>query len=132
MLDTHKEGAVFRILTDEADVVVHAEVQLLVKMRKEGLHDKETYMGVFKLCYLKCHAMLQASDRILSARGVIVIVRGSHNILFKNWVCPDQFKNGFVAEEQPGVIDVNAMIGYCTRKEIEGIKHSAHKTQMRG
>ena len=94
------------ILSSEVKQGVHAELQLLSKIL---IHKKATmestvaqdvfqqYIGISKLCCLKCRITIEAAKAILKFKksDIFINIRGQHDLNFQNWIEPKFLVNGF-------------------------------------
>lgn len=84
------------ILLLEKEQGVHAELQILSEILKlkEGkqLFQGDIYVGVSKRCCLECHRMLEATNTVLSTKGITIKFGGAHDASFSSgWVKPSIF-----------------------------------------
>lgn len=102
------------ILRTEKNLEVHAEMQMLSHIFstviKERLAQKRTknfkpqtiYIGISKLCCMRCGLMIEAANKVLEEKklNITLKVRGGHGLHFEKWESPEVFEKGYHAQEE--------------------------------
>lgn len=116
-----------KIITEEDEAGVHAEVQMLSKIiqiikENSDIISEKIYIGISRNCCLECHCMLEAAKEVLLQRSNIILdFRGSHDLpQNEKWNFPKFFSGS-------GDL-ISTQIKQLTEKKILEQKHQFSKT----